>query len=375
MSTHAKLSASGSHRWIACPGSVKAEDGRPDTQNPSAAEGTMLHELAERCLTEGISPFNFEGEPLFGFTDSFFTREQCEVVETYIDFLKSLGGHQSYENRVDFSDWVKDGFGTADAIVFKDGVLHVVDLKTGQGVRVDAFENTQGLLYALGAYAANEYIYDIQRITITIVQPRLDHIDEWTIGVDELMKKGEWLSQKAEEALTDNAPRVPSENACQFCRARAVCPALKEHTEKAILSEFENLEIKNADALTDEQLKTVMDNKALIVGWLGAVEDLISDRLMSGKEFAGYKLVSGRSSRKWIDENEAEKVLKDVLGDDAYEVSLLSVAKAEKALGKSKKDLIANYVQKLEGKPTVAPESDKRPAIAASFDDFENLDE
>ena len=311
--SHAKLSASGSHRWVTCPGSVKAEDGRPDTSSPSAAEGTMLHELAEHCLSDGLNPFDFEGKPLPGFTDTFFTREQCEVVNEYVTFVKSLGGHQSYENRVDFSDWVPDGFGTADAIIFNGGTLHVVDLKTGRGVRVDALENTQGLLYALGAYAANEFIYDIQRVTITIVQPRLDHIDEWTISVEGLLKWGEWLKQKAEDALADNAPRVPNENACQFCKARAVCPALKERAEKVILSQFDDLDLKNADQLSDEQLKVVMDNKALIVGWLGAVEDLISDRLMRGEEFKGYKLVGGRSSRKWIDENEAEKVLKDAL--------------------------------------------------------------
>ena len=370
MALHAKLSASGSHRWLYCPGSVKAESALPNTTSIYAQEGTAAHELAELALNGCGNAFSWVGKALPDNNAFTVTEEMAESVQVYIDYVRSFEGEHAYEQRVDFSDWVPEGFGTADAVVIQDDTIRVIDLKMGRGLRVDAEGNTQGILYALGAYAENQLFHDFKRVVVTIVQPRLDHIDEWELSIGQLLKSGEWISQRANEALQEDAERKPGESQCNWCKAKASCPALKQHVERIIMSDFDSMEAPSIDSITPTQMRQALDNKKLVIGWLDAIEDHVKATIEKGESFDGYKLVAGRSARAWADDGEAERVLQDALGEAAHERKLLSVAKAEKVLGKAKRDLIADMVIKTSGKPTLVPSDDKRPSISIDEDDF-----
>lgn len=373
MTVHARLSASGSHRWLYCPGSVKAEESLPNTTSYHAEEGTAAHELAELALMGSGNTRDWLGKQLPESNAFTVTDEMANAVQVYVDYVRGFSGEHAYEQRIDFGDWVPEGFGTADAVIVQDDKIRVIDLKYGRGLRVDAEENTQAILYALGVYAEHELFIDIKNVVITIVQPRLDHIDEWEISISELLKRGEWIRQRAEEANSPDAERVPGEAQCLWCKAKATCPALMKFTNAAIMSDFETLDLVNVDRLTDSQLRQALDSKKLIIGWLDAVEMYIKERVENGGSFEGYKMVEGRSSRSWSDEKLAIEVLESELGEQAWEKKLLSVAKAERSLGKAKLGVISDLVLRSSGKPTLVPESDKRPALGATADDFDCL--
>ena len=373
MSAHAKLSASGSHRWLNCPGSVKAESSLPDKDSFASSEGTAAHELAEHCLVNSVHADSLIGQTFNGFiVDNYMS----SYVQQYVDYVKSFSGEHMYEQRVDFSGHVPKGFGTCDALIFqRNGTLRVIDLKYGQGVKVYAENNSQAMLYALGAYEDYNMVFDIEHIEIAIVQPRLDHIDEWSISVKELLSWAQTVKTKAKQCLTDDAPRVPGESQCKFCKFKAQCPEQKALTENTLLVMFDDIEpsaLKSPDGLTDEQLALALHNKKLIEGWLSAVESHIRDRLESGTGFKGYKLVEGRSLRKWGNEEEAATALSELLDEDKlYTRKLISVAQAEKILGKTKKAEINDLIVKPSGAPTLVPESDKRPSINIQINDFD----
>ena len=364
MSAHAILGASNAHRWLVCAGSVEAERDIPNTTSPFAEEGTRAHELGELALLTSDAAL-----------DTFEDQEMAEFVRVYTDYVRqSAAGADVFEieQRVSYADWVEGGFGTADAVIVKDGVIHVCDLKYGMGVRVDAEENPQGMLYALGAYAENSYLGDIHTAKISIIQPRLDHISEWEISIEALLRWAEWAKQRAEATQDPDAPRLAGEKQCRFCRAKASCQALKDVTEAAIMSEFDDLDnMPKANTLTDEQMRAALDAKPMIESWLSAIEKLAKARLEEGGGFVGYKLVEGRSNRRWISEDQASEELVNLLGEeDAYTKKLVSPAQAEKLLGKKRVSEIADIVVKSSGAPTLAPETDKRPAINLTVDDF-----
>jgi hypothetical protein len=349
---------------------VFAEKDFPNTTSVFAEEGTAAHELAEMLL-RGDSWNNVIGETLLE-SNVVVTQDMYDYVMTYVSYVNSISGELFIEQRVDFSHIAPEGFGTSDAIVINDETMTIIDLKYGKGVRVDAENNTQGILYALGAVNDYGMLFNIKTINIVIVQPRLDHISEWTIGIDELNRWGERLKQAAELTLSENAPRVPGEKQCQWCRAKATCPALAKLTESTLMTSFDNLDTSKPEQLTDEQLKTALDNKKLIVSWFDAVETLVTDRLSTGQGFNGYKLVAGRANRAWRDEVATAAALRDVLGEDTlYTRKIISPAQAEKELGKSRAELLDDLVTKPEGAPTLVPESDKRPPVNVSKNDFD----
>lgn len=377
MAAHALLSASSSERWMRCPGSVEASRNIVDNGSSFAAEGTAAHALAEHCLNKNLLPASCIGQKFEGYTvDNYM----AEYVQQYIDYVLQFSGQHYYEVRVDFSPWVPEGFGTSDVIIIdpKTKTMRIIDLKYGQGVPVYADNNSQAQLYALGALNDFGDMADIERIDIAIIQPRLDIISEWSTTVDALRVFGEKVNNAALEALKPNAKRQPGEKQCQWCRAKATCPALKSYTESALLESFDNIDvdsIKPVDHLNDEQLRQVLDAKKLVLSWFEAVEDHVSKKLFAGEQFTGYKLVEGRSNRAWMDEASAAALLtqKEYTDEQLYKKSFISVAQAEKLLGKKNAALLDDLVIKPQGKPTIAPESDKRPAIGATSADFDEI--
>ena len=363
MSAHAKLSASGSARWLACTGSVKAESQFPNTSSSYAMEGTTAHALAERCLTEDVTPNYYLNRQIDGYT---VDDEMVDHVAAYVAYVKSFSGIHFYEVRVDFSEWIPDGFGTSDAIVIdsKSNTLHIIDLKYGKGVPVDAENNSQGMLYALGVLSEYSFIYDIDTVVIHIYQPRIKNYSSWSITTDDLLTWADWAKQRAEEAITDNAPRTPSDKACQWCKAKATCKALLDHTHNVLMNDFDELDNIKPDTLTDKELKVILDNAKLIKSWLDAVESHVFDKLNDGQDFDGYKLVEGRSTRAWLNEDTAAQVLlkSGLEPDTLYTKKLISPAQAEKLL-KTQKSLLDGLVNKSEGKPTLVPSCDKRPSL------------
>jgi len=349
MSTsHSVFGASGAHRWVECPASVRMEQGQPDQDSPYAAEGTLAHELAEAALRAG--------------TDTAGT-EMGDHVQVYLDYVRSLPGHLYVEQRVDYSHIVPDGYGTADAIVYDEdtATLYVVDLKYGQGVRVEAQENPQAMLYALGAIAHLSWLGDVEDVVLVVVQPRLDHISEWETEPSVLLEFGQRAAAAARNALSDTPTFNPGASQCRFCKASGHCKPQAQYNLQTAQDDFAEDTLRAVHELQGADLAWVLDRLKALQDWCKAVESRATSVIEAGEEIPGYKLVEGRSLRRWGDEREAEPALEAALGDDAWSRSLISPAQAEKLLGK--KHDILGLIVKPPGKPTLVPESDKRPAI------------
>ena len=386
MAAHAKLSASSSARWLNCPGSVRATENLPNPSSKYALEGSAAHELGELCLKSGDNTHQYLGKKLPE-TRWQVDEEMVEYVQEYVDLVRQTDprGDMEVEVHLDFSHIVPDGFGTSDVVICNPvtKTLTVIDLKYGKGIQVEAEDNTQALLYALGALSDYELLYPIETIRCVIIQPRLDHVSEWEISKEEVLKRGEEIRQKALRCFEPDAPRIASEKACQWCLAKASCPELLAYTSNAILREFDAFEplqelLPSPDTLTDEQMGNALASKKLILSWLDSIEHLATDRILQGGSFKGYKIVSGRVSRSWTNEEDAKQALEPILGGKLFtEPELISVAQAEKALGKKHKDALAPLVNKTNGKATLVPESDPRQPLgaitASAFDCFDEI--
>ena len=402
---HARLSASGSGRWLNCPGSRKAEEDLAKPRNSSvfAKEGTAAHFVGELCLRNNQNAEEYTGMLVVvidGEDERFITMEEyeksdlflgedvfevtvqfAEYVQMYLDLVRDLvaqhDGALMIEIRVDFSRWVPEGFGTADAIIIGNKSVTMVDLKFGKGVKVDAERNTQAMLYGLGVINdLGDLLDGDEEINLIICQPRLDHVSEWATTTEELLTwADEVVKPTAELAMTDNAPRVPGEKQCLFCEAKATCRELAEESAAAVYDGFEpgttpidkelkKMPLKHADNLTADEIGALLDDVKRIESWAAAIKDYAKAQIEAGDHIPGWKMVAGRGSRVWADVEAAERALRRKLGAaEAYKPrEILSPAAAEKKLGK-KDYIILNHVIKKDGAPTIAPESDKRPSI------------
>ena len=383
---HSILSASGSSRWLNCPGSVKACKTYDNESSSFAQEGTCAHELAALVLEDNITggPHSQIGQTLEDAPEIVVDTEMANYVEEYVNYVNAIPGNKLIETRVDYSKWAPAGFGTSDAIVIDSDakIMHVIDLKYGKGVEVYAEENTQGMLYALGAFDEYDIEYDMDddwEIIIHIYQPRIGNIDEWSISAKNLLN---WADDVVKPAgilcMTDDAPRIAGTKQCTWCEHKPVCEELKLYVEATISSEFDNLDLPTVEEGMDFQ--NIMNNKKLIEGWLKAIEGHIFEQLEKGTPMPGFKLVKGKSSRKWDDEEKTEKYMrkKRMKVGEIFNQKLITPPQAEKFLGKKKyADMVEDgLVIKNDGKPTLANESDKREALNMNVnDDFDDLDE
>lgn len=362
---HALLGASSSARWLVCTPSARLEAMFPDEQSPYAAEGTVAHDLAESILRHKL-----EGKKAPKLDD--YSTEMIEAVNRYVDICeekvnesraRSSDAEAMIEARLDFSRWVPDGFGTGDMVIVADGILEVIDLKYGKGVPVSAIENTQMRLYALGAYDINEFLYDVKSVRMTIVQPRLDSISTDEMALEELLDWGEEIKPIAQRAFRGEGECMPCDY-CNFCKARHTCRALAD----TCLSAFYKDGGKLNQLLTDSEVSDILAMKDLITKWIKGVYDFAYENALSGeKQWPGYKLVEGTSRRTITDPEAAAKTLLDngYKEEDIFKPrELEGITNLQKVLGKKGiAEYLEAYIDKPKGKPTLVPDSDKRPAI------------
>lgn len=362
---HALLGASSSARWLVCTPSARLEAMFPDEQSPYAAEGTVAHDLAESILRHKL-----EGKKAPKLDD--YSTEMIEAVNRYVDICeekvnearaRSSDAEAMIEARLDFSRWVPDGFGTGDMVIVADGILEVIDLKYGKGVPVSAVENTQMRLYALGAYDINEFLYDVKSVRMTIVQPRLDSVSTDEMALEKLLDWGEEIKPIAQRAFNGEGECTPCDY-CNFCKARHTCRALSN----TCLDTFYKNGGKLNQLLTDSEVSDILAMKDLITKWIKGVYDFAYEKALSGeKQWPGYKLVEGTSRRTITDPEAAAKTLLDngYKEEDIFKPrELEGITNLQKVLGKKGvTEYLEAYIDKPEGKPTLVPDSDKRPAI------------
>lgn len=377
MAEHALLSASGAGRWLSCPSSARLEEAVEEGESEYAREGSFAHSLAELYLAYYLdlikkSKFNKRLKELR--QNSFYSQELDDYVKVYVDFaMEKINEAKArtkdavvlLEAKLDYSSWVPEGFGTGDLVLVTDDVLEVIDFKFGQGIPVSAVDNPQMRLYALGALNQFGCLYDINTACMTIVQPRLDSISTHEMTIDDLMHwANSTVKETAEKAFKGEGDFNPGEH-CRFCRVRSTCRARAEMNMKLACYDF-----KQPPLLTDDEIVEVLDAADEYMKWISDVQSYALDQAVNnGKQWPGYKLVEGRSYRKYVDEAKVAKALISAgySEDVIYEKVLLGITKMEKAVGKKQfNELLAGLVEKPPGKVKLAPDADKRPAIKST---------
>ena len=367
---HAVLSASSSERWLNCPPSARLCESYEDKGSDYAAEGTDAHALCEFRLKQALGmPAEDPIENL-----SWYNEEMEDCAAGYTAYVMELLTVASQtcsdpvvliEQRVDFTRWVPDGFGTADCILIADGVLNIVDYKHGKGVEVSAVANPQMMLYALGALEIFDGIYDIDEVCMTIFQPRKSNVSVYGMAKEALL---EWaqreLAGKAELAFAGQGDFQCGEW-CRFCKAKAEC------RERAAANlELARYEFQTPALLEDDEIADILGKVDALVAWATDVKEYALQQAVSGKEWSGWKLVEGRSNRKYTNDAIVAATVERA-GFDPYERKLLGITAMQKVLGKTRfEELLAPYIEKPQGKPTLVPESDKRPAMNTAKNDF-----
>ncbi len=379
---HALLGPSSAHRWLACPPSARLEESIPDKGSEYAREGTLAHRLAELLLREHWEDANVDADIDTVLADPLYSASMAEYIDVYLDHIEEKVSEAKtwcsdplicIEQEIHFEQYVPEGFGTADCVIVADGVMDVIDLKYGKGVRVEAQNNPQIMIYALGAYLRLYWAYDISSVRMSIVQPRLDNISTAEISVDDLL---DWakkvLKPRAALAWKGEGDFAPSEATCRWCKAAPTCRALRDYQMK-----IAKQVLAPPATLTRKEIADVLTRIPALTAWVKQVESYALEAALAGENIPGYKVVEGRSNRRYVDEKKIAAALKKAgyQKADIYKpAELLGITAMEKLVGKARlTELAGQYMEKPAGAPTLAPVSDKRPAInpaAQAADDF-----
>ena len=377
MAKHALLSASGAQRWLSCPPSARLEEAVEEQSSEYAREGSFAHELAELYLAQELglikkSDFNKRLKELR--QNPFYSEELDAYVKIYLDFaIEKINEARTrtrdavvlLEMKLDYSTWVPEGFGTGDLVLVTDDVLEVIDFKFGRGIQIGAEDNPQMRLYALGALSQFGCLYEVNTVRMTIVQPRLDSISTDEMAVEELVDWGEKMVKPIADLAFKGEGEFKAGGHCRFCRVRATCRARAEMNMKLACYDF-----KEPPLLTDEEIVEVLDAADEYMKWISDLQGYALDQAVNnGKKWPGYKLVEGRSYRRYKDQGKVAEALiaAGYKEDEIYEKVLLGITKMERAVGRKEfNELLAGLIEKPPGKAKLAPESDKRPAVKST---------
>ena len=375
MPKHAYLSASASHRWLACPPSAKLCANILDQTSEYAQQGTDCHELCAYLVEKAL------GRDVIDPTENltYYDAEMQNCAEEYRNYvLEQIEAAKEFckdpqvmiEQRLDFSRWVENGFGTGDCVIVADEILQIIDYKHGLGILVSAGDdehggNSQMMCYALGALEVFGDIYDINQIKMTIFQPRRNNISTYTISKEDLLKwADEVLAPTAQLAYVGKGEFNAGDH-CTFCKVKATCRKRAEYNLELAKYDFEM-----PATLDDTEIAAILEKVDEMISWGNDIKDYALQQAQSGVHFEGWKIVEGRSNRKYTDENAVADTVKDA-GFDPYEKKLLGITAMSTLLGKKKfEELLGGLIYKPPGKPALVPESDKRPAMNTAIDDF-----
>lgn len=366
---------------MTCTPSAQLEAQFPDTTSAAAAEGTLAHEICEikarqkffqKCdmgyIAKNVATRELNKlrkDPLFqdemeGFTDDYVSELDCQA----LGFTERP--HIALETKLDLTEWIPDGFGTADCIMIGGDKLLVADFKYGKGVKVSAEDNPQMQIYALGAWKKFSLVYQIKRVVMMIIQPRLSVNPEiWEENIEDLLKFGEEVKHQALAAAAGEGEFVPGESQCRFCRARERCRARADYNIQMAFGPMGQM----PPLITDEEVGEYLQRGADVAKWLKDLQDYALRTCLDGGEIPGYKAVEGRGSREWTDQDKAFAALEDagVPAEIMYERKPLTLAALEKVVGKKAfAEAVGDFIVKTPGKPALVPESDKRPAITTA---------
>ena len=375
MGEHALLSASGAHRWMACTPSARLELEFDDHASPAAEEGTAAHALAEHKLRRALKQRSRKPQSPYDSDEmDACTGEYVTYALEQISLAKQTCSDPIFlvEQRLDFSRYVEDGFGTGDFVLIADGLLHIVDFKYGQGVLVEAEDNPQMMLYGLGALTLFDGIYDIDTVSMTIFQPRRENFSTYTIPKDSLYQWAEKILKPAAILAYNGAGEYAPGEHCRFCRAAVKCRARAEAKMKLAAFEF-----ALPPLLSDEEISEILTAIGGLIPWANEILAYATAAAVShGKQWPGFKVVEGRSNRRYTDEDAVATAAKAAGYRDIYKQSLIPITEMEKLMGKSRfTEILGGLVIKPPGAATLVPLSDKRPPLPISNPKTEFMEE
>lgn len=385
---HALLGASKASQWINCPPSARLQETVPEKSSGYADEGTKAHELAEVKLRRRLFPCDSKQREALDKkleqikVSEYYGAEMEQAVQDYVDvveerYMAALARSSDaiilLEEHVDFTEWVPEGYGTGDVVLIADGVLEVIDLKYGKGVPVSAYNNAQIRLYGLGAWSGYNYLYAIDEVHMTIVQPRLDNVSTDIILIGELIEWAETVVKTAAVLAFDGNGEFSSGDHCRWCKVKGNCRARADENMKTLAHEF-----KDPALMTNEEIGSILFIAEQLKAWAKDVEEYAYDQALKGNPIPLWKLVEGRSNRSISDAKAAlEKLKTTELESEKYlkPEELFGIGELEKRLGKKEfKNLLGDLIVKPPGKPVLVPETDKRPVMNSLEDEFANME-